>query len=148
MFNLENAGPPITEGDLTRLETTIGFPLSDSYRRFLLTRNGGTPGAVVCVDVPAFGETDVQVFFGIGREVESSSIDWNISTLEERLDARLVPIACDSGGNVFCLSLRPDDEGAVIYCDLESVFGDYGKAPPLWPVAADFDAFLGRLREL
>jgi hypothetical protein len=147
MLNLKNVGPQIAEQDLARLETSLGLLLPTSYRRFLSSRNGGTPGSV-CIDIPRFGETDVQVFFGIGREIESSSIDWNIDTLKERLDDGLVPIACDSGGNVFCLSLRSADEGAVIYCDLESVFGDYGKAPPMYPVALDFDQFLGRLQEL
>lgn len=145
MIPVDNPGPPITERDLARLETFIGIPLTASYRRFLLANNGGTPVSV-CVDVPGFGATDVQVFFGIRRAIESSCIEWNIDTLKERLDAWLVPIACDSGGNVFCLSLRAGEEGAVIYCDLESVYGDYGKAPPMYPVAADFDEFLGSLR--
>ena len=37
----------------------------------------------------------------------------------DRLPGRLLPVACDSGGNLFCLSLRGDDVGKVIYVDLE-----------------------------
>lgn len=145
MFSIDNPGPRITEPELASLEASVGLRLPGSYRQFLLDKNGGTPGSV-CVDVPGFQETDVQVLFGIRRDIESSCIDWNIDTLKERLDPRLLPIACDSGGNVFCLSLRPADEGSVIYCDLEAVYADYGKAPPLYLVAADFEQFLASLR--
>lgn len=145
MVDLDNQGKKLMEQDVVMLEGQLPSGLPDAYRQFLLDHNGGTPQPD-CVDVPGFGETDVQVFYGIDRDVETSSLRWNLDTLKERLDRSLVPIACDSGGNVFCLSLRPDDKGAVIYCDLDSVFGDYGKAPPLYPVAADFDEFLNRLR--
>jgi SMI1-KNR4 cell-wall len=108
VLNVENSGPSITEHDLARLEGSLGRQLSAPYRRFLLGHNGGAPDPV-CVDVPGFGETDVQVFFGIGRSIETSRIEWNIDALKERLEGVLVPIACDSGGNLFCLSLRPPD---------------------------------------
>ena len=145
MFNLDNLGRLLSEQDVAMLERRLPSGLPHGYRRFLLHHNGGTPQPD-CVDVPGFGETDVQVFYGIGRDIETSCIQWNIDALNERLDAWLVPIACDSGGNVFCLSLRPNDNGAVIYCDLDSVFADFGKPPPMYPVAADFDNFLSRLR--
>ncbi|WP_437954153.1 SMI1/KNR4 family protein [Sorangium sp. So ce296] len=96
----------------------------------------GLPGA----------SADVQVFFGIGRSVESSDLGWNLTTLAERLEEGLLPIAADSGGNVFCLALQGRRRGNVLYCDLQSVFGDLEATPDLLPVASDFDAFLTKMR--
>jgi hypothetical protein len=121
--------------------------LAASYRQFLLDSNGGTPDPD-CIDVPVFGETDVQVFFGIGRTVESSCISWNVNTLRERLLNGLVPIACDSGGNLFCLSSRADDVGAIVYLDLDSVFGDLEAEAPIYLVSPSFEEFAASLKQL
>lgn len=144
---LKEQGPELGEADVAGLEATLGQPLPAPYRRFLLANNGGIP-VPNTADVPGFAQTptDVQEFFGLGLVNASSRIDWNIETLKQRLDDQLIPIACDSGGNVFCLSLRATDEGAVLYCDLDAVYADYGRAPPLYRVAADFEQFLGGLR--
>jgi hypothetical protein len=144
---IEEQGPSLTDADAAALEARLGKRLPASYRRFLLANNGGIP-VPNTADVPGLHQspTDVQELFGLGLEIGSSCIDWNIETFVGRLDPHLLPVGRDSGGNVFCLSLRAADEGAVIYCDLESVYGDYGKAPPLYQVAADFDQFLSSLR--
>ncbi len=145
MFLVQNPGPPLTVRDVAKLEATLGFPLAAAYRQFLLDNNGGTP-VPDRVDVPGFGETDVQVFFGIGRAVEASCISWNLETLRVRLSNRLVPIACDSGGNVFCLSAREEDEAAILYLDLESVYGDLEAKTPTHVVAPAFQSFIASLR--
>lgn len=147
MTTISDEGPVLAEADVTELEALIGRPLPPPYRRFLLTHNGGVP-APNTVDIPGFDQspTDVQEFFGLGLHIASSRLDWNLDTLRERLRGCLVPIGCDSGGNSFVLSLRARDEGAVLYLDLDAVYGDIGTAPPEFPVAADFDEFLSRLR--
>jgi len=145
MFLVENPGPPLTERDVAKLEATLGFRLAAPYRQFLLDNNGGTP-VPDRVDVPGFGETDVQVFFGIGRAVEASCISWNLGTLRVRLSNRLVPIACDSGGNVFCLSAGEADEAAILYLDLESVYGNLDAKTPTYVVAPAFQSFIASLR--
>jgi len=141
MITFDNPGPGLAESDVADLEANLGFALPASYRQFLLDHNGGRPDPD-CVDVPGFEETDVQVFFGVRRPIESSRIEWNIDTLRRRLDAGLVPIACDSGGNVFCLSLRQEDRGVVFYCDLQSVFADFETRPTVYSVATSFDSFV------
>ena len=125
----------------------LGVTLPDQYRRFLLDFNGGTPtpDTVDIKDLPG-ASADVQIFFGIGRSVESSDLEWNLATLAERLEEGLLPIASDSGGSVFCLSLQGRGRGAVLYCDLQSVFANFGANPKLYPVASEFEAFLKNLR--
>ncbi|WP_437494839.1 SMI1/KNR4 family protein [Sorangium sp. So ce1014] len=115
----------MTDADISKFEQRIGAILPEQYRRFLLEFNGGipTPGTVDVEGLPG-ASTDVQVFFGIGSSIESSDLNWNLTTLAERLEDELLPIAIDSGGNVFCLVLQGDDRGAVVCCDLQPVFGD------------------------
>ncbi len=91
-------------------------------------------------------ETDVQVIFGIQHDFESSRLEWNLDPSRERLRGSLMPIAYNSGRNLFVLSRR--DAGAVNYLDLEAVYGDLEATAPEYPVAADLDELLSRLREL
>jgi hypothetical protein len=95
------------------------------------------------------GEADVNVFFGIDREVVSSTIDWNLRTLEGRISNQLLPIANDSGGNRFCLSLSKADYGSVVFCDFDPGFGFHASNSVIYyRVAPDFDSFLERIRSL
>lgn len=148
MALIKDPGPTVGDAELAALEARIGKRLPRPYRDFLLSSNGGVP-VPNTVDVPGYDQspTDLQEFFGLGLASETSRIEWNIEMFSERLDPRLVPIACDSGGNLFCLSIRPADEGAVLYCDLEAVYADYGKTPPTYLVAPDFSQFVTGLRQ-
>jgi hypothetical protein len=140
MVRIEESGRPLSENQIAGLEKKMTARLPETYRRFLVRNNGGLPTPDT-VDVPGApgSPTDVQVFFGIGRDVETSDLEWNLKTFEGRIAERLLPIACDSGGNLFCLALSGDDAGQVSYCDLEGSGNPYAIAP-------DFDAFLGKIR--
>jgi hypothetical protein len=140
MIRIEEAGAALSEIEITRLEKKVNARLPESYRSFLIKNNGGVPTPET-VDVPGApgSPTDVQVFFGIGRNVESSDLGWNVENFSGRLPEGFLPIACDSGGNLFCLALSGLESGGVLYCDLEASEGPY-------PVAPDFDAFLEKLR--
>jgi SMI1-KNR4 cell-wall len=147
MTTIENPGPRLSESDISNLEMRLGVELPRQYRRFLMDFNGGcpTPDTVDVGGLPG-SATDVQVFFGIDRSDKSNDVEWNLTTLAERLEQGLLPIASDSCGSVFCLSLRRHDRGAVLYCDLQSVFADFDSAPKFYHVASDFEAFLKGLR--
>ena len=138
MIEINEQGQPISEVDIALLEDEFGTRLPDAYRRFLLLNNGGTPSPDV-VDVAAISgsPTDVQVFFGIGRHIESSDLFWNLRLIEDRYPGRhILPIACDSGGNLFCLGTSKN----VVYCDMSDSAGT------LYEVAPNFDAFLNKIR--
>ncbi|WP_434041167.1 MULTISPECIES: SMI1/KNR4 family protein [Sorangium] len=147
MTTIENHGPKIFDVDVSNIERRLGAVLPDQYRRFLLACNGGSPTPDT-VDVEGFSgaSTDIQIFFGIGRIIQSSNLDWNLTVLAERLEEGMLPIAADSGGNVFCLALQGHRRGSVFYCDLEPVFGNLAATPQLFQVASDFDAFMAQLR--
>src|SRR5215831_4403730 len=43
---LRNCGPEVSEADLAAFEATLGYPLPDDYRDFLLRYNGGRPSVI------------------------------------------------------------------------------------------------------
>jgi hypothetical protein len=128
------------------LEQVLGTELPTSYREFLLRFNGGRP-RVETLAVPGLpgSPTDVQVLFGLGTPVETSDLRWNLLMFHDRLGSGVLPIACDSGGNVFGLRLTGDQIGSVSYWDLEAGFGDPESIPTCYAVAESFESFLNAL---
>jgi SMI1-KNR4 cell-wall len=136
--DIENPGPLLTPQHLAEVEAELGTRLPDDYRAFLLKYNGGSPlPDTVAVENAPGTPTDVQVFFGIGRSIESSGLVWNKRVLADRIPEDCFPIACDSGGNIFCLT----EGGRIVYIDLDS------PEPGKYLVAESFDAFLQKLTE-
>ena len=140
-IEIRDPGKPLTPDQLMALERELGARLPEEYSRFLIDNNGGVPHPnVVDIEGLVGTPTDVQEFFGIGLEIESSNIMWYMREISERLPEKTLPIACDSGGNLFCLSLRNEHAGCVIYVDL-------GKDAPTQHLVADnFVAFLSKIR--
>ena len=139
---ISNPGPTISAVDVSAFEAELGAQLPVAYREFLLRYNGGCPTPDI-VDVPdASGSpTDLQVFFGLGRTEKTSDLSWNLSLIRKRCPTLLVlPVACDSGGNLFCLTLKQRVASDVVYCDLEDP--NY----LLYPVASSFTGLLDKLR--
>lgn len=138
---IENPGPRLTAEDLTEFESIFGIKLPESYRSFLLEYNGWQP-TPDCIDIPnAPGSpTDIQVFFGLGRTIQSSDLRWVVETYGELVSSGVFPIACDSGGNLFGIQNISDLDCNVVYVD---------KYDPLWPrypIAPDFDQFMEQIR--
>ena len=145
MTTIVESGPSVSATELEALEKKIGAPFPLSYREFLLSKNGGRPEPDG-IEVPGFDETDVQILFGLGRRFESSCIDWNLETLSARLPEQALPIASDSSGNVFYISLTAENHGSVSYADVNAVWGmETTKKAPSYEVASTFEKFIGNL---
>jgi hypothetical protein len=139
---IRRSGDALAPDELSVLETEIGAAVPDPYRSFLLRYNGGAPSPnVVDVGGAPGTPTDVQVFFGVRRSIETSNIGWNKRMFAERIPSPLLPIAVDSGGNLFCLTLSGPRRGNIMYATLE------GASPQFYLVATDFDLFLAKLRD-
>jgi hypothetical protein len=140
MNNILETGSPIGEDEVASLEARLKFNLPGDYRAFLLRTNGGRPSEDT-VDVPGLqgGSTDLQTFFGVSRKIETSNIMWNMRLVEDRLsNEAVVPIACDSGGELFCLRARSSGF-EVVYVELAP------SVPKIYVVAPNFNVFLQRL---
>lgn len=140
-LEISDAGRQLPRSELAAVEQEIGALLPEQYVRFVLANNGGVPSPnVVDVDNLPGSPTDVQEFFGFGLDAETSNATWYLGEVPERIPSGLFPVACDSGGNLFCLVLSGDDAGQVVYLDL-------GVEPSAqYLVSNDFDGFLARIR--
>lgn len=140
---IRRAGDALAPDEVSLLENEIGASLPEQYRVFLLRYNGGSPSPnIVDIDGAPGTPTDVQVFFGLRRSVETSNLSWGKCTFADRLPSTFLPIAIDSGGNLFCLTLSGPRRGNIMYAAFET------PSPEFYLAAADFDRFLENLRDL
>jgi hypothetical protein len=120
-LEIRNAGRRIdvTEIDSFEIPTSTRLPLD--YRNFLLTFNGGSPDSnIIHVEHVDYMPTVLQVFFGIGRTVESSNLDWNFAnTFDQSVVPTMLPVATDTFGNLFCFQVEDGTARKIFYCSFE-----------------------------
>ncbi len=136
-------GDTVSLNEIDAFAQAIGKRLPGPYRDFLLAHNGGRPEpAVIDIDDCPSGASVVQMFLGLTGPVESETLLWSWNVFSGRIPERLLPIADDPFGNLFCLSVDGDDLGQVFFLDRY----EESESRPYF-VAKDFDEFLSRLRE-
>jgi hypothetical protein len=141
MISIQKAEPNISEADIDAFEVGLGVKLPLQYRRFLISNNGGSPTPdTIDIDGLSGSPTDLQTFFGINRGIKTSNLSWRRDTYADRIPNALLPIACDSGGSLFCLAISGADIGKIFFHAYESGPLDFHF------VAQDFDALLEKIR--
>jgi hypothetical protein len=136
--------PTLTEDSLRSVEQKYSCELPDDYRRFLLANNGAFPSPD-CVTFEEAGRqtaSDVFCFLAIDDERAWASLEWHFETYSGRLPNNTLPIARDSGGNLWLLSVRSENAGSIFFWDHGS-FDTFDEADLTnWPlVAASFQEF-------
>jgi cell wall assembly regulator SMI1 len=139
MMKIAAPYPAVTEARLDRLQTQLGAALPAAYRRFLLRHNGGRPSDAA-FDVPRFGRTLVNDFLAV-----DAGNHCDLMAMRQRVDHLLPPawlaVADDPAGNLVCVGLAGAVAQRVFFCCLEEPI-ERG----LYPLAADFDAFVALLQ--
>jgi hypothetical protein len=138
---IQEEGRRLAESEVVAFEEELGTTLPEGYRQFLLEHNGGRPEPDV-IDIEGLpgGSAEIQEFFGFGCSIESSNLDWNRAMFRTQFQEDLLPIACDSGGCIYCISIRGTRCGSIVYCDfVESKVTYYSVAP-------SFETMLKKLR--
>ena len=144
---IQNTEPPLSAQRVKQVEKKYGIKLPLQYRNFLLAHNGGQP-------IPnefhfkkkqgQYTDSIVDWFLAI-YEGENDNFEEYYDTYkidENRIPENLVPIAHDPGGNLICISVSGDDEGAVFFWDHEhEEDGDN-----IHLIADSFDEFLSGLK--
>lgn len=130
---------PATFDDVARLELQVGVALPGDYKQHALSTGGGRMQA---------NTQAVQTIFSLS----DAAPDWArmseaVETFQYRVPEWLVPVARDEYGNLFALSVRGNDLGAVWFWDHEEE-ADEGEPPStdnISRVAAGWTQFLGAL---
>ena len=147
---LKDANPRTTLAAIEAFERARDLVLPASYKNFLLASNGGVPEAPIFpirgMELNPVG--DVQEFFGIDAEVDTSDLARNYDFYSGRVSAEIVPIACNSMADYVCLDLR-DDQERVVFWDHRPFWGTgEWRESDLYHVADSFEEFLGSLRPI
>jgi hypothetical protein len=136
-----SASSIVSAAEIAALESELSLKLPPVYKAFLQKTNGGVPKFSV-IQIPGFpGGADLQVWFGVRKSVKTSNLIWNRIAYAGRLPEGLLPIACDSGNNLFCVSARREDADTIYYVDLTHA------APKLYRAASDAEDLARRLVE-
>jgi hypothetical protein len=125
---LESRGPEASESDIARFESQLGYKLPLDYREFLLRYNGGDPVVGVVngrdddPDVPYQSGDAVRYFFKLptaAGDVDEYERLLPPAEIPSELPRDVLPIAEDSGGNLFILELGKG-AGRIRFWDHES----------------------------
>lgn len=104
---------------LVSFEKDNEIELPGDYRHFLIENNGGRPiRNVFYLDGKPF--SDVQVFYSLRSEPEHNFLFYKLFIFEGRIPDFYLPVATDSFGNQYLLSLREQNFGCISFWDHET----------------------------
>jgi cell wall assembly regulator SMI1 len=131
--------PPATPEQIDELQRRVGAPLPADYRGYLAEQNGGRLDN---------NDEAVNTVYGLGDDVPDwANMDDALDAYAGRVPAWLLPVAEDEYGNVFALSLRPEDNGSVWFWDHEEE-SDEGEPPAEDNIERKADTWTGFLSRL
>ena len=105
----------LTNQELSDFEKSNNIVLPEGYRAFLLKYNGGQPIKGNIKPPP----TIVKCLLGMHNGPFSESLYKHIDMLKDRLPLSCFPIASDPFGNLFIMSVHPENYGQVFFWDHE-----------------------------
>lgn len=112
--------PPASPEQIDQLERRIGTSLPADYRQYLAEQNGGRLEN---------NNEAAKTVFGLGDELpDYTNMADMLDTYAGRVPAWLLPVAQDEYGNLFAVSLRPEDNGSLWFWDHEEE-ADEGEPP-------------------
>ena len=102
---------PVQASDISQFETHNNSELPVDYKNFLIKYNGGRPNPNVVPSV----QSDVQWIYGMVDEPYYASIFQHIDIFQKRIPSWYFPIANDSGGNLYLMSLYHENYGLIAF---------------------------------
>ena len=119
-ININKAGIPLDENELSKFETEIGYNLPDSYRQFLLESNGGSP-IPEFFDVPSwkFKSSLIQRLKGLDSNYIGVDLREIRQIKGDLFPSGFMAIGSDPGGNLILIGLDGDTEGMIYFWDHE-----------------------------
>ncbi|HEX8329682.1 MAG TPA: SMI1/KNR4 family protein [Hymenobacter sp.] len=111
-----NTQEPATPADLVAVEQKYQFTLPTDYKAHLLQHNGGRPARRTFIERQPSGrevKRKISDFYSVGHG--KNTLERSVELLYDQLHPDLVPFGDETGGDVFVLSIGPQDYGAVYY---------------------------------
>jgi hypothetical protein len=95
MLEIKDVGKQLTSDQIVALENELRACLAKQYARFLASNNGGVPRPNIA-DIKGLrtSPTDVQEFFGLGLDIETSNLTWYVRNVPCRIPEGVLAIAC------------------------------------------------------
>ncbi len=148
----EKTGPAINESDIVAFEREIGYALPEDYRAFMLRHNGGVPhpDAIFVDALPDGVPAQILSFKSLIHDMGIMTIGSIYNDTSKRIAKHVLPIAPDTIGSLFLMSLDGADRGNIYY---ENCYYEEGDKEPTGPfdatyfVASSFSELLGNLFE-
>ncbi len=100
---MDERGPEVSEADVAAFEARLGHRLPESYRRFLLDVNGGTPASSHSL----FARGIAHSLFGLNEPSDGSDLELCRQYSPDLPDKSLLEIGGDQGGNPILLVVGP-----------------------------------------
>lgn len=153
MLNVEFARPcaPASPEALAEAERQLEIRIPEDYREFLLqVCNGGRPDDNIFEGTEGEISTGVGSFFGVGNPEAEDDMIKVYEIYKDRVPSWLLPVADTDTGDLICISIRPEDEGAVYFWDheREAEEGEPATEENLTRLADSFRAFASALRPM
>src|SRR5690349_9746159 len=101
--------------DIADFEEANEIKLPADYKQFLIDHNGGAPYPNVSPEV----RSDVQWIYGMVLEPYYASLFQHIDMFQKRIPSWYFPIANDSGGNLYLMSLYHENHGTIAFWNHE-----------------------------
>lgn len=141
----DDPGRKLTDADIEDLETRLGRPLPEGYKKYLKAINGGDPLAeMLDIDKAPFSATEIKWLFSFDAEDPARDLLHHWETVPHAKDRLWLPIGVDMGKGLVMLDLSAENYGQIFYED-----GDSEEEPrPTYWVAQDFHAFIDKLRDM
>ncbi|MBF9219806.1 SMI1/KNR4 family protein [Hymenobacter ruricola] len=145
---------PATLADIQAIEQEYHFTLPEDYKAHLLVHNGGWPTRKIFLQQNEDGSQTAQKISDFKSVKHGpSKLERSLGLLHDQLHPHLVPFGSETGGDLFTLSVGPEDYGSVYYISHEAykppkkkerqLPRQYGKGVSL--LASSFTAFMAGL---
>jgi len=114
----------LSEVEINEFEKKFQFVMPNMIKKHYLCYNGGYPEKSVYNDSNG-NRYVVNYFYSINGK-KGNDLNETMLILNDKnvFPQWLVPLADDEGGNLFCYSLKKNDEGSIYYYNHEFDYGD------------------------
>jgi hypothetical protein len=111
-MNIVNPTPDLINSNIIKcLELYFDFKFPQTYKGFLLLTNGGSPEKSIFNE-----EYEVRNFFGLIPEYSYGLLERK-KMYKNRIPNNMFPIANNSGGDLFLISIKGKDYGKIYFWD-------------------------------